>query len=75
MQKLGRVFAAALTAGLMVLAGMGSPAWGGPVAILDYDASVLDGTPGIVWAGLSSFHTWTKYVRLRELDSGKGDAA
>ena len=31
---------------------------------------VFDGTPGIVWAGLSSFHTWTKYMRLRELQKG-----
>ncbi|HBL19106.1 MAG: hypothetical protein A2X36_16250 [Elusimicrobia bacterium GWA2_69_24] len=31
---------------------------------------VLDGTPGIVWAGLSAFHTWVKYLKLRELGSG-----
>lgn len=30
---------------------------------------VLDGTPGIVWAVLSSFHTWVKYVKLREMES------
>lgn len=27
----------------------------------------LDGTPGIVWAGLSAFHSWLKYVKLRDL--------
>ncbi|MFA5139485.1 MAG: glycosyltransferase family 2 protein [Elusimicrobiota bacterium] len=31
---------------------------------------LLDGTPGIVYAGLSSFHTWLKYLKLRELDRG-----
>ncbi|MDE2491592.1 MAG: glycosyltransferase family 2 protein [Elusimicrobia bacterium] len=25
---------------------------------------VLDGFPGLVWAGLSAFHTWLKYVKL-----------
>ena len=25
---------------------------------------VLDGYPGLVWAGLSSFHSWLKYVKL-----------
>ena len=30
---------------------------------------VLDGLPGVVWAGLSSFHTWIKYLKLRELQS------
>lgn len=29
--------------------------------------AVLDGLPGIVYAGLSSFHTWVKYVKLAEL--------
>jgi glycosyltransferase involved in cell wall biosynthesis len=29
---------------------------------------VLDGFPGILWAGLSSFHTWLKYAKLRELE-------
>lgn len=29
---------------------------------------VLDGTPGIAWAGLSAFHTWIKYLKLRELE-------
>lgn len=28
---------------------------------------VLDGTPGVAWAGLSAFHTWVKYLKLREL--------
>ena len=32
---------------------------------------VLDGAPGLVYAGLSSFHTWVKYVKLAEL--GKGE--
>lgn len=27
----------------------------------------LDGQPGLVWAGLSAFHSWLKYVKLREL--------
>lgn len=31
----------------------------------------LDGTPGLVWAGLSAFHCWLKYVRLKELEMGK----
>ena len=34
---------------------------------------VLDGTPGIVYAGLSSFHTWLKYLKLRELERGSHD--
>ncbi len=25
---------------------------------------ILDGFPGLVWAGLSAFHTWLKYVKL-----------
>lgn len=29
---------------------------------------LLDGTPGIVYAGLSAFHTWIKYVKLKELE-------
>lgn len=28
----------------------------------------LDGGPGIIWAGLSAFHSWLKYLKLRELD-------
>ncbi len=28
---------------------------------------IFDGTPGVVWAGLSSFHTWVKYLKLRDL--------
>jgi glycosyltransferase involved in cell wall biosynthesis len=27
----------------------------------------LDGYPGIVWAGLSAYHSWLKYVKLGEL--------
>ena len=30
---------------------------------------ILDGTPGVAWAVLSSFHTWVKYVKLREMES------
>ncbi|MBI5202948.1 MAG: glycosyltransferase family 2 protein [Elusimicrobia bacterium] len=29
---------------------------------------LLDGRAGVVYAGLSSFHTWIKYVKLRELE-------
>ncbi|MBI5244818.1 MAG: glycosyltransferase family 2 protein [Elusimicrobia bacterium] len=29
---------------------------------------LLDGTPGVAWAALSSFHTWVKYVKLREME-------
>lgn len=29
---------------------------------------LLDGTPGVVYAGLSAFHTWTKYVKLAEME-------
>ncbi len=29
---------------------------------------LLDGYPGLVWAGLSAFHRWLKYVRLKELE-------
>lgn len=32
---------------------------------------VLDGFPGLVWAGLSAFHSWLKYVKLRELEREK----
>lgn len=28
---------------------------------------VLDGYPGMVWAGLSAYHSWLKYAKLREL--------
>jgi glycosyltransferase involved in cell wall biosynthesis len=27
----------------------------------------LDGFPGLVWAGLSAFHTWLKYVKLGQM--------
>ncbi|MFA6318730.1 MAG: glycosyltransferase family 2 protein [Elusimicrobiota bacterium] len=27
----------------------------------------LDGRPGLVWAGLSAFHSWLKYVKLGQL--------
>jgi glycosyltransferase involved in cell wall biosynthesis len=30
---------------------------------------ILDGRAGVVWAGLSAFHTWLKYVKLREMQS------
>lgn len=29
---------------------------------------VLDGYPGVVWAGLSAFHSWLKYAKLREME-------
>lgn len=29
---------------------------------------ILDGFPGMAWAGLSAFHSWLKYVKLRELE-------
>lgn len=32
---------------------------------------ILDGFPGIVWAGLSAFYTWLKYVKLGELQRQK----
>jgi glycosyltransferase involved in cell wall biosynthesis len=32
---------------------------------------ILDGTPGIVWAGLAAYHTWVKYLKLRELELRK----
>jgi glycosyltransferase involved in cell wall biosynthesis len=28
---------------------------------------ILDGYPGVVWAGLSAYHSWLKYVKLGEL--------
>ncbi|OGS41166.1 MAG: hypothetical protein A2506_00720 [Elusimicrobia bacterium RIFOXYD12_FULL_66_9] len=28
---------------------------------------LLDGYPGMVWAGLSAYHSWLKYAKLREL--------
>ena len=28
----------------------------------------LDGFPGLAWAGLSAFHSWLKYAKLRELE-------
>lgn len=28
---------------------------------------ILDGYPGMVWAGLSAYHSWLKYAKLREL--------
>lgn len=28
---------------------------------------ILDGGPGIVWAALSAFHSWLKYVKLAEM--------
>jgi glycosyltransferase involved in cell wall biosynthesis len=28
----------------------------------------LDGFPGLTWAGLSAFHSWLKYAKLRELE-------
>ena len=28
---------------------------------------ILDGFPGIIWAGLSAYHSWLKYVKLGEL--------
>jgi len=32
---------------------------------------VLDGFPGVVWAGLAAFHSWLKYVKLREMEREK----
>lgn len=32
---------------------------------------ILDGYPGVVWAGLSAFYTWLKYAKLRELQRQK----
>lgn len=31
-------------------------------------AAFLDGWQGLTWAGLSAFHHWLKYVKLRELE-------
>lgn len=28
----------------------------------------LDGGPGLIWAGLSAFHSWLKYVKLGEME-------
>ena len=30
---------------------------------------VLDGKPGMVWAGLSAFHHWLKYVKLDDIST------
>ena len=32
---------------------------------------ILDGYPGLVWAGLSSFHSWLKYVKLGRMQKEK----
>lgn len=32
---------------------------------------VLDGYPGLVWAGLAAFHSWLKYAKLRELERAR----
>ena len=32
---------------------------------------ILDGYPGLVWAGLSSFHSWLKYVKLGRMQREK----
>jgi len=29
---------------------------------------ILDGRPGLVWAGLSSYHSWLKWVKVGELE-------
>jgi glycosyltransferase involved in cell wall biosynthesis len=34
---------------------------------------ILDGYPGVVWAGLSSYHSWLKYVKLGELQRGPSE--
>lgn len=34
-------------------------------------AGFLDGYPGLVWAGLSSFHSWLKYVKLGRMQKEK----
>jgi glycosyltransferase involved in cell wall biosynthesis len=31
---------------------------------------ILDGFQGIIWAGLSAFHSWLKYVKLGLMDKG-----
>lgn len=33
---------------------------------------VLDGFPGLVWAGLSAFHSWLKYVKLGAMQREDG---
>jgi glycosyltransferase involved in cell wall biosynthesis len=33
---------------------------------------VLDGQPGLVWAGLAAFHSWLKYVKLGRIEEGRG---
>ena len=33
---------------------------------------ILDGFPGILWAGLSAFHSWLKYAKLREIEREAG---
>lgn len=35
---------------------------------------MLDGTPGVAWAGLASFHTWIKFLKLREAEGAAGPA-
>ncbi|MBI4678481.1 MAG: glycosyltransferase family 2 protein [Elusimicrobia bacterium] len=32
---------------------------------------VLDGRPGVVWAGLAAFHSWLKYMKLGEMEKEK----
>lgn len=34
---------------------------------------LLDGAAGVVWAGLSAFHGWLKYLKLRELERNRGE--
>ena len=34
---------------------------------------LLDGLPGLVWAGLSAFHRWLKYAKLAEMRRAEGD--
>ena len=29
---------------------------------------ILDGYPGMTWAGLSAFHSWLKYAKLKEME-------
>lgn len=31
----------------------------------------LDGSPGLVWAGLAAFHSWLKYVKLKEMEAAR----
>ncbi len=35
---------------------------------------ILDGHAGLVWAGLSAYHSWVKYLKLRELERRGGAA-